>query len=144
MQDNAQAHPYSQTISPSRSLLQHSMPGVPAMLMPLLSAPCVPAALDHGTEIYRPSRDDNGHQCASTRRKYSNFTSCAPYFRINRLLFTFPTIRYCRYAIYYSAHSLGCSCLVEISLWSTDSPDLPHLPVLRSVYVPLSLCHSPP
>lgn len=75
------------------------------MLMPVLSTTRVPAPLDRGTEIYRPSRDDNGHCRTSTRCKYLNFTSCAPYFCITRLLFTFLTIR-----------PRGCSFLIEASL----------------------------
>lgn len=90
--DHSQAYPYSPPTSPSGPLSQHSMPGVPAMLMSVLSASRLPAALNHRTEIYRPSRDDNGHRCPSMRREYSNFTSGALHFSINRLLFTFPFI----------------------------------------------------
>lgn len=115
MPDHPQAHPHAPPISPSRPLLQHCMPGVPAMLMPVLSASRVPATLDRETKIYRPSRDDNGHRRTSTSRKYSNFTSCAPCFCINRLLFTFLTIRRCQFTIYCLSRSLGRSFLIEVS-----------------------------
>jgi hypothetical protein len=139
--DHSQAHPYAPPISPSRPLLQHSMPGVPAMLMSILSASPVPAALNHRTEIYRPSRDDNGHRCPSTRCKYSNFTSGALPFCINRLLFTLPIIRHCGSIISYSSTSPNALASSRPA-GNTTSPNLPFLPVWTSVGVPRSLCHS--
>lgn len=101
------------------------------MLIPVLSTTRVPAPLDGGTEIYRPSRDDNGHCRTSTRRKYPNFTSCAPYFCVIGLFFTFLTIRHCQFTFYCLSRSRGRSFLIEASLQycqprSTASASLCH------------------